>query len=135
MSGTIAEAGATMFTDAQRTDIRRFCGYPAYGADNAGNMGFRFYTAYGTLEYRLNNFSAAEVAVVLSQLTTLSALEAAVPAAGDDLDTSAAGAWTRNASEVSERLALFDAWRRRLCGFVGVPPGEALGAAGVRWIV
>ncbi len=130
-----AGAGATMFTDAQKTDIRRFCGYPAYGADNAGNMSFRFYTAYGTLEYRMNNFSPAEVAVVLNQLTILYTLEAAVPAAGDDLDTSAAGAWTRNAGEVGERLALLDTWRRRLCGFIGVPPGEALGSVGVRWIV
>ena len=127
--------GATVFTDAQKTDIRRFCGYPAYGADDAGNMSFRFYTAYGTLEYRMNNFSPAEVGVVLNQLTILYTLEAAVPAAGGDLDTSAAGAWTRNAGEVGERLALLDAWRRRLCGFIGVPPGEALGSAGVRWIV
>lgn len=137
MSGPTAsgDTGATTFTDAQKTDIRRFCGYPAYGADNAGNMSFRFYTAYGTLEYRMNNFSPAEVAVVLNQLTTLYELEAAVPAAGEDLDNSAAGAWTRNAGEVGERLALLDAWRRRLCGFIGVPPGEALAPAGVRWIV
>lgn len=135
MSGATTEAGVTVFTDAQKTDIRRFCGYPAYGADDAGNMSFRFYTAYGTLEYRMNNFSPAEVAVVLNQLTILYALEAAVPAAADDLDTSVAGPWTRNAGEVGERLALFDAWRRRLCGFIGVPPGEALSPAGVRWVV
>ena len=50
MSGTTTEPDTTIFTDAQKTDIRRFCGYAAYGADNAGNMGFRFYTAYATLE-------------------------------------------------------------------------------------
>jgi hypothetical protein len=30
------------FTDAEKTDIRRYCGYPAYGAGAAGNMGWRF---------------------------------------------------------------------------------------------
>ncbi len=49
-----------MFSDVERTDVRRFCGYPAYGAGAAGNMGWRFYTAYGALEYRLSNLSAAE---------------------------------------------------------------------------
>jgi len=39
-----------MITDPDKTDARRFCGYPAYGAGNAGNMGWRFYQAYGALE-------------------------------------------------------------------------------------
>ena len=124
-----------MFTDAEKTDIRRFCGYPAYGADDAGNMGFRFYTTYGTLEYRMNNLSAAEEAVIRQQLTALYTLESAVPAAGGALDTAAAAGWTRNVSEVSDRLGLLDSWRRRLCGFLGVPAGEALRRGGVSWRV
>ncbi len=48
------------FTDAEKTDIRRFCGYPAYGAGAAGFQSWRFYQAYGMLEYRMNNLSAAE---------------------------------------------------------------------------
>jgi hypothetical protein len=30
---------------------------------------------------------------------------------------------------------LFDGWRRRLCGFLGVPPGPALAAAGISLVV
>ena len=116
-----------MFTDAERTDIRRFCGYPAYGAGVAGNMGWRFYTAYGALEYRMTNLQPAEEAVVRQQLGTLRILECAVPAASETLDTERASVWTRNADEISERLRLLDEWRVRLCGFLGVPPGEALG--------
>ena len=125
-----------MFSDVERTDVRRFCGYPAYGAGTAGSMGWRFYTAYGALEYRMSNLSDAEEAVVRTYLATLHGLECAVPEAGGTLDTERAAVWTRNADEVPDRLRLLDEWRRRLCQFLGVPPGEGLaGSSGVRWII
>ncbi len=124
-----------MLTDQQKTDVRRFCGYPAYGASPAGNIGWRFYTAYGLLEYRMNNLSDAEVAVVLNYLSTLCGLEMTVPAASENLDSDAASSWKHNANEVADRLRLLDEWRRRLCAFFGVAPGEGLGSAGVNWTV
>jgi hypothetical protein len=124
-----------MFTEQQKVDIRRFCGYPAYGALPAGNMGWRFYTAYGALEYRMNNLAPEEMAVVLNYLATLYALEAAVPCASDNLDSEAAASWTHNANEIGDRLRLLDTWRRKLCAFFGVPPGEGLGQTGLSWVV
>jgi hypothetical protein len=124
-----------MFTEQQKVDIRRFCGYPAYGASPAGNMGWRFFTAYGALEYRMNNLSPEEISVVLTYLATLSGLECAVPTASDNLDSDAAAAWTHNRNEISDRLRLLDSWRRRLCAFMGVPPGEGLGQAGLSLVV
>jgi hypothetical protein len=124
-----------MFTDQQKTDIRRYCGYPAYGADAAGNLGWRFFTAYGTLEYRMNNLSPAEEAATMGYLTTLNLLEQAVPSAGANLDTESAAEWQRNPNELTDRLRLFDGWRRRLCAFLGVPPGDGLGCSGVSWVV
>ena len=124
-----------MFTDQQKTDIRRFCGYSAYGASPAGNLGWRFFAAYGLLEYRMNNLSAAEASVALGYLGTLSQLESVVPGASDNLDTDAAASWTHNSGEVADRLHLFDEWRRRLCSFLGVPPGEGLARAGLSWVV
>ena len=115
------------FTDAQKTDIRRFCGYPAYGAGPAGFQGWRFFQAYGLLEFRIDNLSAAEVAVVATYLATLATLEDAISDAGSRLDTAEAAVWTRNPNEVREGAGLFDDWRRRLCGFLGIPPGPALG--------
>jgi len=123
-----------MFTDQQKTDIRRFCGYPAYGAAPDG-MGWRFFTAYGALEYRLNNLSAAEIQVVLNYLITLLQLEQVVPMASDNLDSDGAASWTHNRNEVADRLRLLDSWRRRLCSFLGVPPGEGLGNGGLSWVV
>jgi len=131
MSGTVA-AG---FTDGQKADIRRFCGYPAYGAGAAGFNSWRFFQAYGTLEYRLNNLAPAEIAVVLQYVSTLGMIEAAIPGISDNLDTESAAAWTHNADELKDREALFDSWRRRLCGFLGVPLGPALGQAGIALVV
>lgn len=123
------------FTDAEKTDIRRFCGYPAYGAGAAGFQSWRFYQAYGTLEFRMNNLSAAELAVVRRQLGTLNALEVAIGEASGHLDTNAAATWQRNQNEPRDRQRLFDDMRRRLCGFFGLPPGPALGDAGLSLVV
>jgi hypothetical protein len=123
------------FTDAQKTDIRRFCGYPAYGSTPQGFNSWRFFQAYGVLEYRLNYLSGAEEAVVVQQLATLVQLEAAIPAASATLDTDEAAVWTRNPDEMRERRNLLDDWRRRLCGFLGVPPGPALSDGGLRLVV
>lgn len=123
------------FTDAEKTDIRRHCGYPAYGAGAAGFQSWRFYQAYGTLEYRMNNLSDAELAVVRRQLGTLSALESAIPEASAQLDTNGAATWQRNPNEPRDRQRLFDDMRRRLCGFFGIPSGPALGDAGLTLVV
>jgi hypothetical protein len=116
----------TALTDAEKVDIRRFCGYPAYGGTPSGLQSWRFFQVYGLLEYRLNNLSAAELAVARRYIGTLTTLELAVPAASAGLDTDQASTWTRNKDELSERMRLFDDWRRRFCGFLGVTPGPAI---------
>ena len=110
-------------TDAQRVDARRFAGYEAYGSGNAGFQGWRFFQAYGTLEYKLTNITDAEAAVLLTYLATLNTLEAAIITAAANLDTDQAAVWTHNKNEIGDRSKLYDGWRRRLCGFLGIPPG------------
>ena len=122
------------FSEAEKTDIRRFCGYPAYGVGGL-LQGWRFYQVYGLLEYRLLYLSGAEEAVVRQYLATLSGLERAVVEASGNLDTDQAAAWTHNRDEVRDRARLFDDWRRRLAGFMGVPPGPALGNGGIALVV
>ena len=130
MSGSAAGVGGAAstapFTDAEKTDTRRFCGYPAYGAGASGFQGWRFFQAYGLMEYRLNNLSDAEMSVARNYLATLRTLESGVTDAATRLDTEQAAVWTRNPDEVADRERLFDNWRRRLCGFLGLPPGPAL---------
>ena len=115
-----------MLTDAEKTDARRFCGYPAYGAAPGGDTGWRYYQAYGALEFRLSNLSASEESVMRQHLGTLRMFEAAIPAAADNLDTSSAAVWTRSPTEIEDRQRLERDWGRRLCGFLGLPPGPAL---------
>ena len=115
-----------MLTDPEKTDTRRFCGYPAYGASASGNTGWRFYQAYGALEYRISNLSPSEEAVLRQQLATLRSFEAAIPAAADNLDTASAAVWTRSPTEMADRQRLERDWGRRLCAFLGLPPGPAL---------
>jgi hypothetical protein len=122
------------FSEAENTDIRRFCGYPAHGVGGL-LQGWRYYQVYGLLEYRLLHLSGSEETVVRHYLTTLSALERAVVEASGNLDTDQAAVWTHNRDEVRDRVRLFDDWRRRLAGFLGVPPGPALGTGGVALVV
>ena len=125
-----------MLSEVEKTDARRFLGYPVFGADRAGNMGWRFYQASGSVEYRLNNLSASEEGVLRSYLLTLGGLERAIPETGAGLDTGSAAGWVRNSAELAERERLFDGWRRRLCSFLGVPAGPALvGGSGVSLVV
>lgn len=121
-----------MFTEAELVDLRRFCGYPVYGNVSTGQQSYRFFVAYGAMEYRLANLQAEEMAVVrTTYLTNLYALENAIVGAAANLDTEKAAVWTRNANEVSDRTRLFNDWRRRLCGFLGIPPGPELGAGSI----
>ncbi len=122
------------FTDSEKTDIRRYCGYPAHGVGGL-LQGWRYYQVYGLLEYRLLWLSGSEEAVVRQYLATLALLERAVTEASGNLDTDQAAVWTRNRSEVRDRAGLFDDWRRRLCGFMGVPPGPGLAQSGLVLVV
>ena len=116
-------------------DIRRFCGYPAYGAAPTGMQSFRYFQVYGMLEFRLGNLSGSEIAIARRYLGTLTSLELAVPAASDNLDTDQASVWTRNKDELTDRFRLLDEWRRRLCGFLGTAPGPALASGTATLIV
>lgn len=120
-----------MFTDAEKVDIRRFCGFQAFGSAAVQAFGHRFYTHYGTLEFRLNNYGAAEEAVIrTTYLANLAQLETAIFASSANLDTDEAAVWKHNRREVADRTALFDQVRRQLCGFIGIAPGPGLAAGG-----
>ena len=114
-----------MISDTERTDARRHMGYPAQGVVRPGS---------DPVTRRLQDLSAAEAEVLRAYLVTLATMERAAAEAGAGLDTHSAAGWVRNPAEVPERLRLFDAWRRRLCAFLGVAPGPALGG-GVSLVV
>jgi hypothetical protein len=113
-------------SDAEKTDVRRYCGYPIWGRTQIILIASATYQSRGLLEYRMNNLTAAEETVLRRYLSTLAVLEAAIPRAADNLDTDQAAIWTRNRSEPEDRLKLFDTWCRRVCQFLGITPGRGL---------
>lgn len=126
-------------TAQQQADVRRFAGYPSLGvdtpADNSRDFAYSYVSpgVWQTLNHRLNNMPPEiESTLTTVYLTNLTALEAAIPAAAANLDTDQAAVWHRNKSEVGDRFKLFDEWRRRMCGFIGIAPGPMLGKGGSR---
>lgn len=119
------------FTDAEKVDIRRHCGYAAFGGQPVQAFGHRFFQHYGTLEFRLNNLLAEEEVVIrTTYLANLSTLESAIPGTTDNLDTAKAAVWEHNPNELRDRQRLFNYWRQQLCNFIGVPPGPNFGPSG-----
>lgn len=124
------------FTDAEKTNIRRFCGYGAFGGGQPlPASGYRFSTRYGALEYRLNTLSASEETVARRYLDDLAGLESAIVGASSNLDTDSAAVWKRNPYEVRDRTRLFNQWRREFCRFLGIPPGPGLGDGSMSLVV
>lgn len=117
-------------SDQERVDVRRFCGYPMFGGTPSSFQSYRFFQAYGTLEYRMTNLSAAEETTLRTTYLTgpnnLYQLEQAVTSASDNLDTDQAAVWTHNRTEVRDRMRLYNLWRRQLCAFLGVPAGPGM---------
>lgn len=128
------------FTDAEKTDVRRFCGYGAFGGGQPlPASGYRFSTHYGVLEYKLNTLAAAEEAVVrTTYLAALAQLESDIIGTSGvrtNLDTDEAAVWKHNKREYQDRKALFNGTRRELCAFLGISPGPGLGAGGLTMVV
>lgn len=127
------------FTDSEKTDMRRFCGYGAYGGGQPlPASGYRFSTQYGVLEYKLNTLSAAEETVSRTYMTSLAQLETDIlgtTGIRQNLDTDAAAVWTHNKNEYRDRKALYDGTRRELCAFLGIQPGPGLNGGGLKLVV
>ncbi|EXF95796.1 hypothetical protein HK44_020630 [Pseudomonas fluorescens HK44] len=121
-----------MLTDQQKSDARRYAGYPMQGdvvlddrRDTA--WGWVAPAIWQTMNHRLNNLRPEEEVTMISFLTKIAGLEADVLSSTDNLDTDQAAVWVHNKNEVRDRMGLYRMWRRELCGFLGVPAGPSLG--------
>lgn len=131
-----------MLTDAQKVDVRRWAGYQLQGDSESQPFTVPVFTSTTvggsgvmpgmTLDYRLVHLSDSEESVLINTyLQNLTALEQAILDSAANLDTNKAAVWERNPREVQERTRLFDGWRRRMCGFLGIAPGPELGCGGM----
>ena len=115
------------FTDSQKVQIRKFCGYPLYGGVPIPNFGFRFFQAYGDLEFRLTNMAPDEEAEVTTYfLPKLLQLQTDVYDVRLNSDPAQAAVWYRNPKELREREQNYDKWRKWLCDFIGCQYGPYL---------
>ena len=118
------------FSNQERVDIRRFCGYGAFGGIASPAFGYRFFESYGTLEYKLSNLAIEEEttlrSIYLTSVNSLYVLESAIYGTTANLDTAQAAVWVHNKREMADRVALFNKARRDLCEFLGVAYGPNL---------
>src|SRR5204863_2356685 len=117
-------------TDAQKTGIRRHLGFGPVGKPLGGGGSFishRFFVTQGQLEFRMDNLSVTEEAVLVgtgSQVSPISpnftdddtgtiydgylpicdVLEGKVFQASGNLDTDKAGEWTARKEEIAHRI-------------------------------
>lgn len=129
------------FINQEKVDIRRFCGYGTFGGITSPAFGYRFFQAYGTMEYKLNNLAAEEEAtlraIYLTATVSLYVLEAALYGTSANLDTDQAAIWYHNKNEQRDRERLFNKMRSDLCAFLGIPKGPDLAEStgGIRVVV
>jgi hypothetical protein len=117
----------TPWTFAEITDIRRYCGYPAYAA-----FGYMFEgVGNANLDSQLANMSDQEQAVIRTKfLPNLATLESNVMLSQTNVGTDEAAVWKRNPRELQDRVAAYRYMRRELCHHCGVHPGPGLGKGG-----
>ncbi len=116
------------FTDAEKVDIRRHCGYSFFGSQNNPNYGFFYFTWYGLIEYKMNNLAPQEETVVRNvYLSRLSTLETEIfDQTSQNADTDRAAVWDHNKKEQRDREDLYLSLRLKLCRAFGVPFGESI---------
>ena len=87
-------------TLANKSNIRRHLRYPVAGLPTtgpagstfgAGNIGYRYFQAWGQLEYRLNNLAPDEEARIVGQAYSAIALTGPQPGAGDTIGITFSG--------------------------------------------
>ncbi len=124
-----------MLTDAQKTDVRRWLGYPLLNAGEPDTIYTSAWSRSGvpvSLTAKLASLAAAEeVVLVTTYLDRLATLETDILGASANLDTLVAGPWQANPNEVAQRASLFARWRRDMAAFLGFAPGPGLGSGRV----
>lgn len=121
-------------TAQQMADTRRFMGYSVAGTTQT--IGPQYDIVYGSfgmvtmsLYTRLTTLSTEEESILINTyLINLAALEVAILGVSANLDTDRAAVWTHNKNEQADRDRLFESWRRRMCAFIGFPPGKGIGS-------
>lgn len=118
-----------MLTEQQKVDVRRHCGFPVYGngvGASPPSFGYRYYTQYLILEYRLNNLDPIEETTLIDQyISNCNSAYTAIQTASNNLDTDRAAVWWHNKQEVKDRFDLYKLQCQLMIQFLGLDsPGK-----------
>ncbi len=117
-------------SDPQKTQVRYYCGYGMYGDQAMPANGYRFITQYGELEYKMITLLPDEYDKIVNFfLVNLPVLETDVYGVRNNMDTKQAAVWYWNEKEQRDRTRLYNYFRKELCRFLNIPPGEGLGSS------
>jgi hypothetical protein len=123
-------------TEAQKIKVRYYCGYGMIGQQMLPANGYRFFQAYGEMEYKLINMQTGEEDEVINYyLVNLDQLKSDIPSVRNNIDTKQAAVWFWNNKEFRDRRTLFNYVRKELCNFLGLTPGPYLFSGGVQFAV
>jgi hypothetical protein len=123
-------------TEDQKIKVRYYCGYGVIGAQALPANGYRFFTEYGDMEYKMNNLQPGEEDQVITYyLPNLEQLKSDIPAIRANLDTKQAAVWIWNDKEFPNRRSLFNYVRNELVNFLGLEPGPGLPSGGIQFAV
>lgn len=135
-------------TETQKADVRRHMGFGPEGNLALGGssfIGYRFFTKYGQLEYRLNNLKTEEETILVGTgnqpplvpinpnftdpstdivydgyLRVCNFLEGQIATVTDNLDIEKAGDYTARKTEMVDRVKLYRWWCARMAQYLGV---------------
>jgi hypothetical protein len=116
--------------DADKTDCRRYMGFPIFGNQLSPGFGYRYDQQYLIVEYRMDNLSDDEYTqITINYLPNLRILEQDIFTVRNNSDTSQAAVWYRNKLELAERVQNYNWWRQQLGQFFGIVPLNMPGTA------
>lgn len=118
------------FTLTEKTWIRWACGYGMEGNVASGFASWRFFQAFGVLDFKLvdGNLTPSEYQIARQMLGEISTLRTAMIAISSSLNVGKAAVYTRNPRELAERRSLLRDWRMQLLGLMQLPPGPDMQA-------
>jgi len=124
------------FSEEEKVKIRYYCGYGALGQQMLPANGYRFFTEYGEMEYKLINCQPQEEDQIKDfYLPSLDLLRNDIIQSRLNNDTSRAAVWFRNPKELSEKIRVFNYTRLEMCNFLGLFAGPYLGGRGISFVV
>ena len=120
-----------MLTEQQKVDVRRHCGFPVYGngvGASPPSFGYRYYTQYLILEYRLDNLDPDEETTLINDyILNCNLSHAAIQTSSFNLSTDRAAVWWHNKREVKDRFELYKLQCQLMIQFLGLDsPGKLI---------